>query len=109
MPMVNVTINGRSYEIACDPGQEEQLRELADSLASRVEQLVADVGQVGDARLMLMAGLLVADELETLRRGGADADAEQARDGLAELDALTSALGDLATRIETIAEKLEAA
>jgi cell division protein ZapA len=109
MPMIPLTVNGRSYEIACDPGQEEQLRRLGTNLAARVEQLVAKVGQVGDARLMLMAGLLVADELETLRQGGAASAPAEARAALAEIDALADALGDLATRVEAIAGKLEAA
>jgi cell division protein ZapA len=109
MPMVPVVVNGRTYDIACDPGQEEQLRRFADDLAARVERLVAQVGQVGDARLMLMAGLLVADDLETLRQGGAAGASAQDRTALAELDALADALGDLASRVEAIAGKLEAA
>jgi cell division protein ZapA len=103
--MVSVTINGRSYEIACDPGQEEQLRRLAADLAARVNRLVESVGQVGDAQLMLMAGLLVADELETTRQGG---NGHQPGQDQAELEALTDAIGDLASRVEAIAEKLAA-
>jgi len=106
MPMVPVTVNGRTYDLACDPGQEDELRRLAGDLAARVERLAAQVGQVGDARLILMAGLLVADELEAARKGNGGATEQVAP---AEIDALADALGDLATRIETIAGKLEAA
>jgi cell division protein ZapA len=109
MPMIPVTVNGRAYEIACDPGQEQQLQRLGADLAARVERLVAQVGQVGDARLMLMAGLLIADELETLRQGGAVSGPAAAQAALAEIDALADALGDLASRVEAIAGKLEAA
>lgn len=109
MPMVPVVVNGRTYDIACDPGQEEQLKRLAGDLAVRVERLVAQVGQVGDARLMLMAGLLVADDLETLRQGGAAGSSNRERPTLAELDVLADAIGDLASRVEAIAGKLEAA
>ena len=63
MALVNVLVNGRTYTLACDDGEEEHLRELAEYLDSRVRQLVESVGQVGDARLMLMAGLVVVDEL----------------------------------------------
>jgi len=108
MPMVPVVVNGRTYDIACDPGQEEQLKRLAGDLASRVEHLVAQVGQVGDARLMLMAGLLVADDLHSLRQGGASA-TERDRLTVPEIDALADAVGDLASRVEAIAGKLEAA
>jgi cell division protein ZapA len=108
MPMVPVVVNGRTYDIACDPGQEEQLKRLAGDFAARVERLVAQVGQVGDARLMLMAGLLVADDLASLRQGGANgADREHSTSG--DMEALADAVGDLASRVEAIAGKLEAA
>jgi cell division protein ZapA len=105
MLLVSLTVNGRTYEIACDPGQEDQLRRLGGELAAHVDRLVGQVGQVGDAHLMLMAGLLVADELEGERNGGPS---DPAR-ALAELDTLATALGDLASRVEAIAGKLEAA
>jgi len=63
MPLVNVMVNARAYTVACDEGEEGHLRELAKLLDARVRQLVESVGQVGDARLLLMAGLLIADEL----------------------------------------------
>ena len=109
MPMVPVTVNGRTYDIACDAGQEEQLKRLADDLSARVERLVSQVGQVGDARLMLMAGLLVADDLESLRQGGPAGGDDRDRPTLAEIDMLADAIGDLASRVEAIAGKLEAA
>jgi cell division protein ZapA len=108
MPMVPVVVNGRTYDIACDPGQEEQLKRLAGEFAARVERLVAQVGQVGDARLMLMAGLLVADDLASLRQGGTNG-ADRDQPTSADMDALADAIGDLASRVEAIAGKLEAA
>jgi cell division protein ZapA len=63
MPLVNVLVNGRAYTVACDEGEEAHLRELGQYLDKRVRELTGSVGQVGDSRLMLMAGLLVADEL----------------------------------------------
>lgn len=63
MPLVNVLINNHAFTVACDEGEEEHLRDLARFLDGRVRQLVESVGQVGDARLLLMAGLVVADEL----------------------------------------------
>ena len=69
MPLVNVLVNNHAYTVACDEGEEEHLRELARFLDGRVRQLVESVGQVGDARLLLMAGLVIADELsETIGR-----------------------------------------
>jgi cell division protein ZapA len=63
MPLVNVLINNHAYTVACDEGEEEHLRALAKFVDTRVRQLVETVGQVGDARLLLMAGLVIADEL----------------------------------------------
>ena len=63
MPLVNVLVNGRAYTVACDDGEEDHLRELGQYLDKRVRELTSSVGQMGDARLLLMAGLVIADEL----------------------------------------------
>ena len=63
MSHVNVTINGRQYRMACEEGQERRLLQLADSMESRVEGLRGKFGEIGDARLTVMAALTVCDEL----------------------------------------------
>ena len=63
MTQVDVTVNGRSYAIACDDGQEAHVARLARYLDQKVSGLAKSVGQVGDARLLVMASLLVVDEL----------------------------------------------
>lgn len=63
MSHINVTINGRQYRMACEEGQEARLLKLAESLESRVENLRGKFGEIGDARLTVMAALTVADEL----------------------------------------------
>lgn len=63
MSHVNVTINGRQYRMACEEGQETRLLRLAESLESRVENLRGKFGEIGDARLTVMAALTIADEL----------------------------------------------
>ncbi|ABD09147.1 cell division protein ZapA [Rhodopseudomonas palustris HaA2] len=60
---VSVTINGRQYRMACEPGQEPQLLGLADNLESRIQSLRGRFGEIGDARLTVMAALMMADEL----------------------------------------------
>jgi cell division protein ZapA len=60
---INVTINGRQYRMACEEGQEVRLLKLAESLESRVEDLRGKFGEIGDARLTVMAALTVCDEL----------------------------------------------
>ena len=67
MAQVSVTINGRGYDISCDDGQETHLFHLAEEVDRRVASLVASVGQIGDARLFLLASLLLADQIEDLK------------------------------------------
>jgi cell division protein ZapA len=63
MGEVTVTVNSRPYRMACEDGQEGHLKKLGQGLASRVEELAKQVGQVGDAQLLVMAALITADEL----------------------------------------------
>lgn len=104
MAQVSVTINGRIYQIACDDGQEANLTRLANYVDKRVGELVAAVGQVGDDRLLVMASLLVADELSAAatRLDGLD-DSNRLR----EEGSLISNIDTLAERIEHIAQRLE--
>ena len=102
MPQVEVTINSRTYQIACDEGQDEHLKRLADYVDKRVQELVSAVGQVGDARLIVMASLLIADELSetyaTLQNTSSKETEEEQK----------NAIELAAERIEHIAAKLEA-
>ncbi|HLX14885.1 MAG TPA: cell division protein ZapA, partial [Bradyrhizobium sp.] len=58
-----VTINGRQYRMACEEGQEVRLLKLAESLEARIDSLRGKFGEIGDARLTVMAALTVCDEL----------------------------------------------
>jgi cell division protein ZapA len=118
MAQVSVRINGRPYQIACDDGQEANLTRLADYVNKRVTQLVAAVGQVGEERLLVMASLLMADELsdifaevKALRaavdgRDPADRRTPAQRPGNEEM---AQKLDLLAVRLERLAESLERA
>jgi cell division protein ZapA len=63
MNHINVTINGRQYRMACEEGQEARLLKLAENLDSRIQKLRGKFGEIGDARLTVMAALTVCDEL----------------------------------------------
>jgi cell division protein ZapA len=63
MNHINVTINGRQYRMACEDGQETRLLQLAESFESRIGSLRGKFGEIGDARLTVMAALTVCDEL----------------------------------------------
>ncbi len=63
MSHINVTINGRQYRMACEEGQEGRLQNLAESFEARITSLRGKFGEIGDARLTVMAALMVCDEL----------------------------------------------
>ena len=75
MGQVTVPVNGRSYTISCDDGQEGRIRRLAQYVDAKVGEFVGTFGQVGEARLLLLAALVIADELsdanEAAANGGA--------------------------------------
>jgi len=109
MAQITVTINGRGYQIACDDGQEEHLVRLAAFVDKKVGELTAAMGQIGDTRLLVMASLLIADELadsykaleaERKRPPGLSPEAEAA---------MAQGIDVLAQHVEEIAARLEAA
>ena len=63
MNHINVSINGRQYRMACEEGQEVRLLKLAQNLEARIETLRGKFGEIGDARLTVMAALTACDEL----------------------------------------------
>ncbi len=63
MAEVSVEINGRKFRMACEDGQEQHLSELALRFNAQVEQFKGAFGEIGDNRLIVMAGIAVLDEL----------------------------------------------
>ena len=109
MPSVQIAVNGRNYEVACDAGQEQHLRELARSLDGRIRQLIKSSGPASEGRLLLMAGLLIADELHEARIELDRLQSERAPPRAVIEQQLTDTLEQLASRLESIAAQLEAA
>ncbi|CAH1654339.1 cell division protein ZapA [Chelatococcus asaccharovorans] len=116
MAEVNVSIAGRNYRMACGPGEEEHIAELAGLLDGRILELRQSFGEIGDMRLHVMAALTIADELSEAKRGMANLEAEVAklkdavgagdeRVGAMEAE-LTEAVASAAARIERIAREL---
>jgi cell division protein ZapA len=113
---VNVTINGRQFRMACEDGQEDHLRGLAKDLDERIVALRGQFGEIGDARLTVMAALMVSDELaeikERLKRLEQDHATLQDVRGVAAAreqqtqSAIAAAFNAAAERIETMAKKL---
>lgn len=118
MAQVKVLIDGKSYRMACDEGQEDHLTGLASRFDRYVTHLKESFGEIGDQRLTVMAGIMVLDELTELQKRvkGLETEIEALRksrdDALAKADqndsAMTTALGDVADRIEGVAQKLAA-
>ena len=112
MAQITVLVNGRKYDIACDDGQEAHLTRLAQYIDRRVDELIAAVGQVGDARLLVMASLLVADELSEVYTELDSLKNDRRPNALAQSGSgpiSVSDLNNLAERVEKIAETLEEA
>ena len=111
MAQVTVTINGRKYQIVCNDDQEAQLSRLGTYVDNRVGELVAAVGKVDEAQLLVMVSLLMADELSDAY---AELDVARTADkGVVAImsaeESLSAGIEDLANRIENIAERLEQA
>ncbi|MET0439956.1 MAG: cell division protein ZapA [Devosia sp.] len=92
MPEVNVEINGRKYRMACEEGQQGHLIKLAERFNASVESLKGAVGEIGDNRLTVMAGIAVVDELAEAERKIAALEAE--------VETLTQAGHEIADELE---------
>ena len=116
MAQVTVTIDSKTYRMACEEGQEEHLSELAGRFDRYVGHLKGQFGEIGDLRITVMAGIMVMDELHELQRRmrGLEAEVEtlkKTRDtALNKVDKtdhdLAEALSEVTDKIEQIAGKL---
>ncbi len=62
MPEIQITIGGRQFEVACQEGEESYLHSAAKMLDDEAQVLSDQVGRMPEARMLLMAGLLLADK-----------------------------------------------
>lgn len=76
MPQINVTIDGKSYRMACAEGEEPHLAALAESFGARVAEMRGAFGEIGDMRLQVMAALTQADDLLDTKRKLAELEVE---------------------------------
>lgn len=97
MAQVRLHVGGRSYDLACRDGEEPRLEMLASMLDAKARDAEHVVGSTNEARQLLLAGLLLADELSDLRAGAPDPGK----------GSLARVLDQLAERIELLAERLE--
>ncbi len=98
MATVDVEIAARSYAVTCRDGDEPHLRQLAAVVDRKAKEAASALGNMGEARQLLFASLLLADELNEARTASAASEPEPA---------LLDALERLAARVELLAERLE--
>ncbi|HEX8442769.1 MAG TPA: cell division protein ZapA [Allosphingosinicella sp.] len=104
MASVELEVGGRKYTLACRDGEEAHLRSVAAVVDRKAREAASALGNLGEARQLLFASLLLADELGEQRGAGAGAggSATPAADpNIAEL------LEDMADRVEMLADRLE--
>ena len=113
MARVRLEINGRPYDMVAEDGQEAHVSALGEDVAKRVKNLVHQVGQVGEGRVILMAALQLADEHRVLRDRVAqlEAVADSSKSTQAALDEartyVSDVYADLAEKIEAIVATLD--
>ena len=124
MPEINIEIGGRTFQVACQTGEEHFLQTAAKLLDNEASVLADQIGRMPETRMLLMAGLMLAD-----KTAGLEEDLRAAEDRLdkmrREFDSATAAppktvevpvvpasvtdtLAELAARSEALAESLEA-
>lgn len=123
---VEIRIGGRSFEVACQRGEEQYLQSAARMLDGEAQVLVSQIGRMPEARMLLMAGLMLAD-----KTAGLEEKLREAEDRLGSLQAeltelksapppepvkvevpvipadVTDALAEIAARAEALAETVE--
>jgi len=126
MAEVAVEIGGRVYEVACQEGEEHYLQSAAAQLDAEARVLIDQIGRLPEARMLLMAGLMLSDktagvndEIERLK-----AELEAAKTRVAELenapapepervevpvipDGVRDSLAEIAARAEALADQVE--
>jgi cell division protein ZapA len=110
MAQVVVKVNGREFPLTCADGQETRTRRLAQYVDSKVAEFTKTVGQVGEARLILLAALVIADELSDANEALRQERSRQGAAGGAEAGSPAAASGirSIAERIESVADRIEA-
>jgi len=101
MATIELEIAARKYLVACRDGEEEPLRSAAALVDRRARDAAAALGSLSESRLLLLAALMLADDVHELQgNGGGAAPAVD--------DRLLSALEAMAGRAEALAERVEA-
>jgi cell division protein ZapA len=96
MPQVEVIVGGRSFEVACQSGEESFLQSAAAMLDTEASAISGQIGRMPEARMLLMAGLMLADKTSGLE--------DRLRESQARVAELEARLAAGPTRIEVPVE-----
>lgn len=125
MPEVTITIGGRQFDVACQAGEEHYLHTAAKMLDDEAQVLSDQVGRMPEARMLLMAGLMLADKTANVedqvaevqaKLTAAEAELTSLRDTKVEPErievpvvpqAVSDTLAELAARAEALAASVE--
>ncbi|MBI1217557.1 MAG: cell division protein ZapA [Rhodobacteraceae bacterium] len=99
MPEVTVTVGGRPFEVACQPGEELFLRAAAKALDTEARVLLDQIGRMPESRMLLMAGLMIADRVAGME--------DQARAQTTRLAQVEAELAELKARPAPAPERVE--
>jgi cell division protein ZapA len=102
MASVELEVGGRSYTLACRDGEEEHLRSVAAVVDRKAREAASALGSIGEARQLLFASLLLADELGEQRGASAPPPPASGSD-----TRIADLLEDMAERVEMLADRLE--
>jgi cell division protein ZapA len=103
MAEVDLNIAGRTYRVACRNGEEASLHEAARLVDAKSREALAGLGTLSEARQMLFASLLLADQLLDQKPESAAAAIPAGPDPV-----LVQRADSLASRLESLANSLEA-
>lgn len=99
MPDVTITIGGRSFEVSCQEGEQKFLTSAAKMLDTEADVIVKQIGRLPESRMLLMAGLMLADRTAGMEERVAQAEAKLAA-LQSELEAVKNAPAPEPERIE---------
>ncbi len=113
MAQVNVSIHGKTYGISCDDGQEQRVQQLAAYVDARLREIAGAGAASTEPHLLVLTALVLADEIYENRASMAISAQNTVNsgedDGLSEDDerVIVDAINHLASRIDSVAERLQ--
>ena len=102
--LIDISIAGRTYQVACREGEEENLRAAARLVDGKSREALAGLGTLSEARQFLFASLLLADQMI---EGRPDAAPPPPSEPSGPDPAIIARVEALAGRLESLASALE--